>query len=158
MSGAAALRLAVEADGQWREVTAAGPGRVERFRAPALRDAADKTARCAAAAFVDLDVYLADSVPAAFAGLARQRPGWVPGRREETLVHAGTPATLAGLLADIWSVRVAHGVTLRPAEPAALGQRLAEQVIPLLAERGVLVSLPPESQPEPAIHRPPPTH
>ena len=49
MSGAPALRLAVEADGQWRELTAAGPGRVERFRAPALRDAADKTARCAAA-------------------------------------------------------------------------------------------------------------
>ena len=104
-------------------------GRVERFRAPALRDAADKTARCAAAAFVDLDVYLADSVPAAFAGLARQRPGWVPGRREGTLVHAGTPATLAGLLADIWSVKVAHGVTLRPIEPAALEPRLAEQII-----------------------------
>ena len=129
MSGAPALRLAVEADGQWRELTAAGPGRVERFRAPALRDAADKTARCAAAAFVDLDVYLADSVPAAFAGLARQRPGWVPGRREGTLVHAGTPATLAGLLADIWSVKVAHGVTLRPIEPAALEPRLAEQII-----------------------------
>lgn len=147
MSGAPALRLAVEADGQWRELTAAGPGRVERFRAPALRDAADKTARCAAAAFVDLDVYLADSVPTAFAGLARQRPGWVPGRREGTLVHAGTPATLAGLLADIWSVKVAHGVTLRPIEPAALEPRLAEQIIPLLAARGVTVALPPRAIP-----------
>lgn len=142
MSTAPALRLAVEADGRWRELTQPGPGRVERFRAPALRDAADMTARCAAAAFVDLDVHLADSVPAAFAGLARQRPGWVPGRREETLVHAGTPATLAGLLADIWSVGVAHGVTLRPTEPAAFDRRWAEQVIPLLAARGVNVSLP----------------
>ena len=34
---APALRLAVEADGQWRELTAAGPGCVERFRLLALR-------------------------------------------------------------------------------------------------------------------------
>ncbi|QKT07193.1 hypothetical protein HUN08_08285 [Gordonia sp. X0973] len=134
------FRLAVEsADGAWIEITPQRPEPVRRFRAPTLRDAADHAARSPGAAFVDLDVYLADTVAAAFDGLARLRPGWTPGAVTATVVHAGTPSTLAGLLWDMWAAHVADGVTLRSEAPEALAHTVATAVIPLLTARGLAV-------------------
>jgi len=136
----AGLRIAVEFPGdprEWVELTPDAPGQTERFRAPTLRDAAARTARSTNASFVDLDVFLAESVPDAFAGLAARRPGWSPGTRTESLVHAGTPSTLAGLLFDIWTARVADGVVLRSDDPLALSRQIVGDVLPLLSARGL---------------------
>lgn len=141
-STATTLRLAVDvgdSESGWIELTPAAPGEVERFTAPTLHDAAVRTARSTRASFVDLDVFLADSVPAAFDGLARNRPGWTPGARGDSLVHAGTPSTLAGLLWDIWAARVADGVTLRGDDPHRLTHRVVAEILPLLAARGLVV-------------------
>ncbi|GAB11178.1 hypothetical protein GOARA_064_01800 [Gordonia araii NBRC 100433] len=141
MSGAP-LRLAVEiddrSDRRWVELTPSAPDDVERFAAPTLRDAAQRTARSPLPAFVDLDVYLAETVSTAFAGYARLHPEWTPGSPTESLVHAGTASTLAGLLWDIWAARVADGVTLRSADPH-LVRRVVSEVLPLLTVRGLAV-------------------
>ncbi|MFT3899923.1 MAG: hypothetical protein QM728_06735 [Gordonia sp. (in: high G+C Gram-positive bacteria)] len=135
------LGLAVETADSWVPLTPATETEVERLRAPTLRDAAHHTARSDRQVYIDVDVFLSDSVGAAFCGLARVRPGWAPGRADESLVHAGTPATLAGLLWDIGAARVADGVTLRSAAPGVAVERILAEVLPLLASRGIAVGV-----------------
>lgn len=138
------LRLAVHYDDGWSELTAPrrAADEVSRVRAGSLSEAARLAAAAPRPAFVDVDVLLAGSVNEVFLAFTEQRPGWSPGARAEAIVHPGTPATLAGLLWDIWAARVAPGVTLYATEPAALTERLLTEVVPLLAARGLVVNLP----------------
>ncbi|MFT4199368.1 hypothetical protein [Gordonia sp. (in: high G+C Gram-positive bacteria)] len=133
-----ALHIAVEGDAGWVELTAGTTGDIHRFRAPDLREAARRTASSDRPAFVDIELYLAESVPQAFAGLRRARPGWRPGATGETLLHAGTAATAIGLLRDIAAVGVADGVTLRPADPSVSAAGLLDELLPALRARGLV--------------------
>lgn len=139
----APLRLAVHYDAGWAELTAPGApaDEVVRLRTGSLREAARQAAQSATPVFVDIDVLLAGSVNEAFLAFTDQRPGWSPGLRAEVIVHPGTPSTLAGLLWDIWAARVADGVTLHATDPHALTARLLDEVVPLLARRGLNVDV-----------------
>lgn len=137
------LRIAVHYDDGWTELTAPATcaDQVTRLRTGSLHEAARQAATAPKPAFIDVDVLLADSVNEAFLAFTDQRPGWTPGAHAEAIVHPGTPATLAGLLWDIWAARVAGGVTLYATDPHALTQRLLGEVVPLLAGRGLRLSL-----------------
>ena len=137
------LRLAVHYDHGWTELTAPHQDaeQVSRVRTGSLAEAARLAAATPRPAFLDIDVLLAGSVNEAFVHFTEQRPGWSPGARAETVVHPGTPVTLAGLLLDIWAARVAPGVTLYATDPAALTERVLDEVVPILAARGLTLAL-----------------
>lgn len=137
------LRLAVADRGVWTELTPPrhDADRVTRVRAGSLSEAARLSAAAPRPAFIDVDVLLAASVNEAFLAFTEERPDWSPGARTEAIVHPGTPVTLAGLLWDIWAARVAPGVTLHAADPAALTDRVLTEVVPLLAARGLVLDL-----------------
>lgn len=122
----------------WVELTESGQsGPIRRLQAPDLGTAQRFTARATDPVFLDLDVELAESVPQAYAAFAAAHPGWEPGMRRPTVVHPGTAATLAGLLADIWLARVADGVTLRSAQPGRLAHRVLTDLRPELSSYGI---------------------
>ena len=121
------LRIAVDADGDWTELTRpTSDSPVARIAAPSLGEAAHRARRTRRPAFVDLDVHLADTGLDAFAGYAATHPGWSPGVRTDVIVHPGTTSTLTNLLADIAAAGVADGVTLRGPDASTLVRIVAE--------------------------------
>lgn len=137
------LRLAVHYDDGWAELTAPrhSAEQVTRLRTGSLSEAARLSPSTPSPAFLDVDVLLAGSVNEAFLAFTDQRPGWSPGTAAEAIVHPGTPATLAGLLWDIWAAHVAPGVTLYATDTAALTEAVLTEVVPLLAARGLVLNL-----------------
>ncbi|MFT3662227.1 MAG: hypothetical protein QM809_12795 [Gordonia sp. (in: high G+C Gram-positive bacteria)] len=135
------IALVTEHDG-WIELTspAASVDDVERLRVGALSDAARLSAAASRPTFLDIDVVLADSVNQAFLDFTDRHPDWYPGARSETITHPGTSRTLAGLLWDIWAVGVADGVTLRSADTDAPITKVIDEVLPILASRGLPLS------------------
>ncbi|MFM9377942.1 hypothetical protein [Gordonia sp. VNK21] len=131
------LRIAVADAFGWRELTADAAGApIERITAATLGEASARTARADRPVFVDVEVILDESVPGALDAFDRRYPG-VPDR----IVHAGTPATLAGLLRDVWAAEVAHGVTLTTPDGAPLEASVLSHITAQLGARGLAPAL-----------------
>ncbi len=99
------------ADGTWAD--SSGPS--VRIRGVDLRDVAHRASAVRAAqpavdVLVDIDVLVDENAAAARERL--RASGITPPR--DTLVYIGTPAGLAGLVADIHALGIADGAVLRP--------------------------------------------
>jgi hypothetical protein len=58
-----------------------------------------------------------------------EQPGPTPAA---TLRYVGTPHGLAGFIADLQTVGIADGLTLIPLRPVDRGQRIINDVLPML--------------------------
>ena len=105
-----------------------------------LADAAatvDRTAPDPLRVWTEAVVLIEDSAAAATAALARLDEAHGSTYTSDTVILAGTAATVAAQLLD-WHARGIHGVRLRPARLPADLVHIVDEVIPVLAEAGVL--------------------
>ena len=88
-----------------------------------------------AAVVVDIDVMIADQATSARAALNR-----LGGEHGDTLLYVGTPAGLAGLIADIHTLGIADGVVLLPMTAAGNVDLIYDDVLPRLSLTGPIAS------------------
>jgi hypothetical protein len=109
-----------------------GSDDVLRIRAADLRDLAHKAAAARedaphAVVVVDIDVLIAQDIRTARAALSDS--GYECGDR---MVYVGTPAGLAGLVADIHALGIADGAVLVPLGGDGVLQLIRDVVVPEL--------------------------
>jgi hypothetical protein len=125
-----------------------------RVQAPDLQAAQRRTAGIKADAerqgrdpasvvvMIDIEVMIAHDAPSARRELAQLDSRLAAPPAPASLRYVGTPAGLAGLIADLHAVRAADGATLRPlALPKVLGH-IAFETLPRLQTLGVPLSGP----------------
>lgn len=147
MSNSSAVRVALVHSNVWTEITDTVPTEsVVRIHAADLREGQQARARArseaveagadadSVAVFLDIEIHIADDARTARREFAALDAPTVPG----SIRYVGTPAGLAGLVADVKAAKVADGVTLIPVGPSARNlDKVADGVVPWLEERGV---------------------
>lgn len=148
MSNTSAVRVALTDSGVWTEITDASPtDTVQRISASDLREGQQARARArseavaagkdadSVAVFLDIEIHIADEARTARREFATSGASSVPG----SIRYVGTPAGLAGLIADVKAAEVADGVTLIPVGPSKRNfDKVADGVVPWLEDRGVV--------------------
>lgn len=150
MSNSSAVRVALVHSNVWTEITDGLPtSSVVRTQAADLREGQQARARARSEAvgagasadsvgvFLDIEIHIADDARTARREFAALNAPTVPG----SIRYVGTPAGLAGLVADVKAAEVADGVTLIPVGPAQRNlEKIATGVVPWLEDRGVVFS------------------
>jgi hypothetical protein len=113
------------------------PGCYARIRAADLQGAQRQSARLRAEAgpegctvFVDVEVLVESDVRAAMRAAAQL--GQDSPDTGSALRYVGTPRGLAGFIADLHTLGIADGVTLRPLRAADNPDRIINDVLPML--------------------------
>ena len=90
------------------------------------------------AVLVDVSVLIAPQARSARSALIRL-DGLLRGpRKNDSLEYIGTPTGLAGLIADMYAVGVADGVTVLPLTERTVVEHLVDETLPDLAVRGLV--------------------
>ncbi|MCV7229988.1 hypothetical protein [Mycolicibacterium komossense] len=122
------------------------PNGAIRIRATDLRGVTQRAAAVRAdhpdaVVVVDIEAMIARDAQSARSALAQA--GW---DRGDTLLYVGTPAGLAGLIADIHALAIADGAVLLPVTDAAR-VLIFDEVLPELSTMGPISSLTREPRP-----------
>lgn len=150
MSNTPAVRVALAHSGAWTEITEPVPtDTVRRIQASDLREGQQARARARAeavssgkdadsvAVFLDIEIHIADDARTARREFSASDAAAVPA----SIRYVGTPAGLAGLIADVKAAEVADGVVLVPVGGKNRPfDKVVDGVVPWLEQRGVSFS------------------